>query len=190
MTRHLFVALVAIGAAAVAASAGAADGGPSPGVITGWDGVVGPSGAVRYVALEGGGHTTVAAVLIRSGRVLRYGTVPGNFGIPAVAYDGPVSRELLGEAGVFAPMRIHDLRHTAASLAVQAGANVKAVQRMLGHKSAAMTLDVYADLFDSDLEGVATRLDQAVSGIRADSVRTERLVTALLTVRSADTDAV
>ena len=44
----------------------------------------------------------------------------------------------------------HDLRHTAASLAVSAGANVKAVQRMLGHASAAMTLDVYADLFDDD----------------------------------------
>ena len=35
----------------------------------------------------------------------------------------------------------HDLRHTAASLAVAAGTNVKAVQRMLGHASAAMTLD-------------------------------------------------
>jgi integrase len=35
----------------------------------------------------------------------------------------------------------HDLRHTAASLAVSAGANVKAVQKMLGHKSAVMTLD-------------------------------------------------
>jgi len=46
----------------------------------------------------------------------------------------------------------HDLRHGAASLAVSAGANVKAVQRMLGHASAAMTLDVYADLFDDDLE--------------------------------------
>ncbi len=57
----------------------------------------------------------------------------------------------------------HDLRHTAASLAVSAGANVKAVQRMLGHASAAMTLDVYADLFDDDLEAVATALDQARS---------------------------
>lgn len=55
----------------------------------------------------------------------------------------------------------HDLRHTAASLAVSAGANVKAVQRMLGHASAAMTLDIYADLFDDDLEAVATALDSA-----------------------------
>ncbi len=57
----------------------------------------------------------------------------------------------------------HDLRHTAASLAVSAGANVKAVQRMLGHASAAMTLDTYADLFDDDLEAVATALDVARS---------------------------
>ena len=35
------------------------------------------------------------------------------------------------------------------------GANVKAVQKMLGHASAAMTLDIYADLFDDDLEAVA-----------------------------------
>ncbi|WP_067194962.1 tyrosine-type recombinase/integrase [Microbacterium sp. XT11] len=55
----------------------------------------------------------------------------------------------------------HDLRHTAASLAISAGANVKAVQRMLGHASASMTLDTYADLFDDDLDGVAAALDQA-----------------------------
>jgi integrase len=53
----------------------------------------------------------------------------------------------------------HELRHTAASLAVSAGANVKAVQRMLGHASAAMTLDVYSGLFDDDLDGVAERLN-------------------------------
>jgi len=53
----------------------------------------------------------------------------------------------------------HDLRHTAASLAISEGANPKAVQAMLGHKSAAMTLDVYADLFPDDLDDVAVRLD-------------------------------
>ncbi len=61
----------------------------------------------------------------------------------------------------FPTITIHDLRHTAASLAVSSGANVKAVQRMLGHASAAMTLDTYADLFDDDLDDVATRLDEA-----------------------------
>ena len=55
-------------------------------------------------------------------------------------------------------MTIHDLRHTAASLMVQSGANVKTVQRQLGHKSAAMTLDVYADLFDDDLDDLSERM--------------------------------
>jgi integrase len=66
----------------------------------------------------------------------------------------------------------HELRHTAASLAVSAGANVKAVQRMLGHASAAMTLDVYAGLFGDDLDQVADRLDAAARAAAADQVRT------------------
>ena len=48
----------------------------------------------------------------------------------------------------------HDLRYTAASLAISVGGNVKALQRMLGHASAAMTLDRYADLFEDDLDAV------------------------------------
>ena len=52
----------------------------------------------------------------------------------------------------------HDLRHTCASLAVSAGVNVLALQRMLGHKSAKVTLDSYADLFDTDLDAVAEAL--------------------------------
>ena len=68
----------------------------------------------------------------------------------------------------------HDLRHTAASLAIASGANVKAVQRMLGHKSAAMTLDTYADLFDSDLDDVAIRLDERASAAGVGKVWAER----------------
>jgi integrase len=70
----------------------------------------------------------------------------------------------------------HELRHTAASLAVSAGANVKAVQRMLGHASAAMTLDVYSGLFDDDLDGVAERLD---AGARVYSMCTDAPVVPL-----------
>ncbi len=54
---------------------------------------------------------------------------------------------------------VHDLRDTAASLAISAGASIKAIQRMLGHASASMTLDVYASLFEEDLEDLADRLD-------------------------------
>lgn len=66
----------------------------------------------------------------------------------------------LAEAGLV-PMTLHDLRHTAASMSISTGANVKAVQRMLGHASAAMALDIDADLFDDDLNAVSDRLDQA-----------------------------
>lgn len=74
-----------------------------------------------------------------------------------------------GEASTpeFPTITPHDLRHTAASLAVSAGANVKAVQRMLGHAKASMTLDVYADLFDEDLDAVAANLDAAIESAAA-----------------------
>ena len=62
----------------------------------------------------------------------------------------------------FPRVTAHALRHTAASLAIASGANPKVVQRMLGHASAAMTLDVYADLFDSDFTAVADKLSETV----------------------------
>ncbi len=65
------------------------------------------------------------------------------------------------DCDVFPRVTPHDFRHTAASLAISAGANVKAVQRMLGHKTAAMTLDTYGALFEDDLDDVADALDRA-----------------------------
>lgn len=59
-------------------------------------------------------------------------------------------------------LRPHDLRHTAASLAIASGATVKDVQSMLGHKSAAMTLDIYAGWWDTGLDEVADRMNSLV----------------------------
>jgi integrase len=56
----------------------------------------------------------------------------------------------------------HGLRHTTASLAISAGANVKVVQRLLGHATAAMTLDRYGHLLSDDLSGVADALTKAI----------------------------
>jgi integrase len=53
----------------------------------------------------------------------------------------------------------HDLRHTCASTSISLGVNVLALSRMLGHKSAEITLDTYSDLFDTDLDAVASVLD-------------------------------
>ena len=74
-------------------------------------------------------------------------------------FAGAIRRASESDPSLPPAVTFHDLRHTAASLAISAGANVKAVQRMLGHASAAMTLDTYADLFDDDLDAVA--LDDA-----------------------------
>ena len=81
------------------------------------------------------------------GKPLRTGNFASRVWRPAVA-----ACELDG-------LRVHDLRHTAASLMISAGAQVKAVQRALGHASAAITLDVYAGLFDDDLEALADAVD-------------------------------
>ncbi|HET9761035.1 MAG TPA: hypothetical protein VFP51_14880 [Nocardioidaceae bacterium] len=54
----------------------------------------------------------------------------------------------------------HDLRYSASGQAVQAGANVTAVQRMPGHTSAA------TGLFNDDLDAVAARLVRTMCGLR------------------------
>lgn len=82
-------------------------------------------------------------------------------------FEGAVTRAQLIDR-TFQRITPHDLRHTAASLAVSAGANVKALQKMLGHQSAAMTLDTYADLFDDDLAGVAQKLDERARVVTLD----------------------
>lgn len=59
-------------------------------------------------------------------------------------------------------LRIHDLRHTAASLMIASGATVKDVQAALGHSSAAMTLDLYGHRFEGHLADVARRMNEAL----------------------------
>ncbi|MBM6405537.1 site-specific integrase [Phycicoccus sp. CSK15P-2] len=55
-------------------------------------------------------------------------------------------------------LRPHDLRHTAASIWLGAGADSKVVQRILGHASAAMTMDLYGHLVDKNLWEAADRV--------------------------------
>jgi integrase len=53
----------------------------------------------------------------------------------------------------------HHLRHTCASLMRAAGADVKAIQQQLGHRSAIVTLNTYTHLFEGDLDEVMDRLE-------------------------------
>jgi hypothetical protein len=87
----------------------------------------------------------------------------------------PAVEKLVAATPDFPRVTPHDLRHTAASLAISAGANPKAIQTMLGHASAVLTLDTYADLFPDDLEVVSAALEtarQASLGSPADALRT------------------
>jgi integrase len=63
-----------------------------------------------------------------------------------------------GESVVY-DFKLHELRHTAASLAIQAGANIKALQNMLGHEAAGLTLDRYGHLYGSDVEAVGVAMN-------------------------------
>ena len=63
-------------------------------------------------------------------------------------------------------LRPHDLRHTAASLAIQSRATIKVVQQMLGHASATVTLDRYGHLYADDLDDLADRMHAAAEASR------------------------
>lgn len=67
-------------------------------------------------------------------------------------------KKMLAAAGVEDRVRFHDLRHTFTTLAVQSGADVKTIASMLGHYSAAFTLDTYTHVTDSMQRGAAEKI--------------------------------
>lgn len=69
----------------------------------------------------------------------------------------------LASAGLPADFKLHELRHTAASLAIRAGANVKLLQNMLGHGKASLTLDRYGHLYPADVDAVGHAIDAEIS---------------------------
>jgi integrase len=73
-------------------------------------------------------------------------------------------------------LRMHDLRHTAASLLIREGASIKALQKMLGHKDAVQTLNRYGHLYPDELDSLAERLgavrERARLAVERDRMRT------------------
>jgi hypothetical protein len=86
MPRRLLATIaISFACAVTAANAGGA-GGPGAGVLQGWDGLA--NGAVRYVAVPAASWTTLEVIRRQDGRVLRFMTLRGTWGIPVVAFDG------------------------------------------------------------------------------------------------------
>ena len=72
-------------------------------------------------------------------------------------------------------LRVHDLRHTAASVWLASGADPKVVQRVLGHATAAMTMDLYGHMIDRNLWDAAQRLGGTTGAPRGIEPRTYAL---------------
>jgi integrase len=69
-------------------------------------------------------------------------------------------QRVLVEAGVPC-IRFHDLRHSAATILLSMGVNVKVVQEMLGHSRISMTLDTYSHV----LPGMQEEAVEKISGL-------------------------
>lgn len=128
-----------------------------------------PASVARLLATEISGRDQAALVFeSRRGGYLTVAQARYRFHKAVEAVDG------------IEGVRIHDLRHTCASLAIRAGANVKVVQKLLGHKSATLTLDRYGHLFPDDLDAVAEALDEAA----ADDLRTISAISPMAGLRN------
>jgi len=79
-------------------------------------------------------------------------------------------------AGLPEGLDLHCLRHTAATHLIAGGADVKTVQRHLGHSSAMVTLDVYAHAWEANARRAAASLDDLAG--RLSEARTARIARA------------
>jgi integrase len=113
----------------------------------------------RFLAAELAQHMNgkqpedLAFAGIRNGQPLRVSTFRTSFSAAAREIGVP-------------DLHPHQLRHTAASLAIASSADVKVVQQMLGHSSATMTLDTYGHLFEDRLDEVGDAMDRAREAAR------------------------
>jgi hypothetical protein len=86
MTRSLLSTAITLLALSFMSAAAAADGGPSPGTLQGGTGVLG--NGVRYVTVGTGRTTTLEAVQTNGGKVVGWINLAGDWGIPAVTFNG------------------------------------------------------------------------------------------------------
>lgn len=93
--------------------------------------------------------------------------LPDEYGhVWTTARSRVVWENLLVDAGVDTTLKTYELRHTAVSLAIAAGADVYIVQRMCGHASASTTLKHYGHLWDEGLDEAAEAIERHLESER------------------------
>ena len=88
-------------------------------------------------------------------------TMPGGSVLRMSNWRRPTFLPARARAGLSGRFRVHDLRHTAASLMIQAGYPPKMLQEILGHASITTTLDLHGHLYPGDMDRYADSLDSA-----------------------------
>jgi hypothetical protein len=85
---------------------------------------------------------------------------PSSSGGPADAHNfyGRVWKPLLKKAELAPDSRFHQLRHSFATALIAGSENAKTVSTLMGHATAAFTMDTYADYWPDNFEGIATRV--------------------------------
>ena len=76
-----------------------------------------------------------------------------------VSWAGRLIQTVWGRSWLCRHRHNHDLRHTYASLSRRAGADLRLLQKAMGHASITVTAHTYADLFDDELDNIAAALD-------------------------------
>jgi integrase len=135
-----------------------------------------------YLADRPSGPEDLVFTAPRGGAIREHKFMEQRFGPAAVRaglYLTIIRRMVKGEQ-VEQPaseLRMHDLRHTAASLLIREGASIKALQKQLGHKDAVQTLNRYGHLYPDELDSLAERLEAVHERARlaadTDRMRTE-----------------
>ena len=70
-------------------------------------------------------------------------------------------------------IRIHDFRHSCASLLIDSGANITLVAKYLGHSKIDETLNTYAHMFQNKLNNIISIIDNLNDNIKLDSKTNE-----------------
>lgn len=80
--------------------------------------------------------------------------------------------EVLCRAANVRGVRVHDLRHTCASLLLAQGVDARTIMETLGHSTITMTLDTYAHVMETTLKQAAARMDEALGSDGGEEERT------------------